>query len=75
MMTATMDELLTVDQLAKRLQVAAVTVRLWTRLGDIPVTRCGRLLRYRFKDVIEAFERDQRKGGGSRGSLKRRAVD
>lgn len=57
--TGTADEMLTVEQLAKRLQVAAVTVRLWTRQGSIPVTRCGRLLRYRFKDVIAAFEREQ----------------
>lgn len=55
------DELLTVDQLAKRLQVAPVTVRLWTRNGSIPVTRCSRLLRYRFKDVLAAFEREQRR--------------
>lgn len=60
--TATTDELLTVDQLAKRLQVAPVTVRLWTRQGDIPVTRCNRLLRFRYADVIAAFERGQRAG-------------
>ena len=53
---------LTADQLGKRLQVAPVTVRLWTRQGDIPVTRCNRLLRYRYAEVIAAFEREQRAG-------------
>ena len=68
------DELLTVDQLAKRLQVAPITVRVWTRQGDIPATRCGRLLRYRYAEVMSAFERDQRKVDGLRGSVERRAA-
>lgn len=74
MTTAATDELLTVEQLAKRLQVAPVTVRLWTRQGDIPVTRCNRLLRFRYADVIAAFEREQGNHCGSRGSVKRRAA-
>jgi excisionase family DNA binding protein len=52
-----MDELLTAEDLAKRLRVSADTVRRWAREGRVPEVRLSRKVRrFRMADVAEAIE-------------------
>jgi excisionase family DNA binding protein len=51
----TASQLLTADQLAKRLQIPKQHVYRLTRAGQIPAVRLGKYYRYRI-DAIEAWE-------------------
>jgi excisionase family DNA binding protein len=42
-------------ELARRLAVKVPTIRAWTRLTDIPRTRCGRLVRFDYENVLSWF--------------------
>lgn len=51
------DELLTQDELARRLGVSTYTVARWRRSGSIPFTRLGgRTVRFDFDAVVRARE-------------------
>ena len=46
------DQLLTIQGLASRVQVAAVTVRRWIMAGQAPThVRIGRIIRFRLRDI------------------------
>lgn len=51
-----MDDILTTEGLARRLQVRRETVRRWARDGRIPVLRVSeKVVRYDYGEVIEAL--------------------
>lgn len=53
------DGLLTTSDAAKRLGVSVRTVRRWVRNRRIPSLRCGqRIIRLRWRDVVEALRQD-----------------
>ena len=58
--SGTLQGLLTVEDVAQRLQLAPYTIRKWVRLGRLPAVRLGEH-RIRFMpDVIERWVREQR---------------
>ena len=58
------DDLLTADELAKRLRVQPSTVKIWARMGRIPAVRVlPKVVRFDLDEVVRAIrERDERKG-------------
>lgn len=46
------EELLTQKQAAELLQVTTATIIRWQRIGELPVTRVGRSVRYRKSDLL-----------------------
>lgn len=60
-----MEQLLTVDDLSKLLQVKKSTIYHWTCAGFIPHTKVGRFLRFRVSDVEEWLQKRQRRGRSS----------
>lgn len=44
------------DSLVAKLKIKKPTVRLWTRTTDMPRIRVGRLVRFRYSDVIRWLE-------------------
>jgi excisionase family DNA binding protein len=57
------DQLLTVSQVAKRLQVTAQTIRNWIDGGVLPAARIGRGFRIRRDDVDELLARASAESG------------
>lgn len=50
------DEILTADQLAKRLKVKSGTVKIWARKGIIPAMRPTlKILRFNWAEVLAAL--------------------
>ena len=67
------DQLLTIQGLASRAQVAAVTVRRWIMAGQAPAhIRVGRIIRFRLQDV-EDWE-DERAREQADKALARRTI-
>ena len=59
-MTAFRDEkLLTVDQVAERLQLRPNTIRIYLRDGRLPALKAGRVWRVRESDLLEFIARDK----------------
>ena len=59
-MTAFRDEkLLTVDQVAERLQLRPNTIRIYLREGRLPALKAGRVWRVRESDLLEFIARDR----------------
>jgi excisionase family DNA binding protein len=59
-MTAFRDEkLLTVDQVAERLQLRPNTIRIYLRDGRLPALKAGRVWRVRESDLLEFIARDR----------------
>ena len=59
-------DLLTAEQLAKRLQVKPRTVKEWLRAGIIPATRLTpKVIRYDLQQVVTALEQRQEARGVS----------
>ena len=53
-----MYEVLTTDELARRLKVKPGTVKVWARLGRIPAIRVNaKVLRFDVRDVLDALRR------------------
>ena len=61
------DDLLTAEQLAKRLGISPRTVKGWLQAGHIPATRLTpKVIRYELDDVVAALkERQEAKGVGN----------
>ena len=57
------DQLLTVSQVAERLQVTAQTIRNWIDAGVLPAARIGRGFRIRREDVDELLARASAESG------------
>lgn len=49
-----MQEVMTVKQLADYLQLNGLTVYKWVRLGEIPVVKLGKVLRFK-KEIIDKW--------------------
>lgn len=49
-----MQQVMTAKQLADYLQLNEVTIYKWARLGEIPVVKVGRTLRFK-KDIIDKW--------------------
>jgi excisionase family DNA binding protein len=49
------DELLTPEELAERLKIPLSSVYKMTHRGEIPVIRIGRLVRFRWDDILDHF--------------------
>ena len=70
----TADQLLTIQGLASRAQVAAVTVRRWIMAGQAPAhIRVGRIIRFRSQDV-EHWEDERAKEQADKASARRAAL-
>lgn len=54
------DTLLSIDELAKRLNCHPGTVRRLAKLGRLPVLRIGTLYRFDFEAVMKALEKQGR---------------
>jgi len=52
-LSAEVDRLLTAEELADRWQIKASTIYEWTRRGEIPAVKIGRLYRYRIEAVLD----------------------
>ena len=58
-------ELLTTEELARRLRVAPATIRSWARRGCIPTLRLSpKVIRYDAEAVLAALSTTPAKGGG-----------
>jgi excisionase family DNA binding protein len=61
-------DLLTAEQLARRLGVKARTVKAWLRAGKIPAAKLTpKVIRYDLGQVVNALERHQLMQGAARG--------
>ena len=60
-MKTTTDTLLSIDELAKRLNCHPSTVRRLTRLGRLPAVRIGSLYRYDLEAVMKLLNNQARK--------------
>jgi len=70
----TADQLLTIQGLASRVQVAAVTVRRWIMAGQAPVhIHVGRIIRFRLQDV-EHWEDERAKEQVDKAAARRAAL-
>ena len=70
----TADQLLTIQGLASRAQVAAVTVRRWIMAGQAPAhIRVGRIIRFRLQDV-EDWEDERAREQADKASARRAAL-
>lgn len=50
------DELITAEELGKRLRIRPATIRLWTRDGIVPAIRItGKVIRYDAVEVVAAL--------------------
>ena len=59
-MTAFRDErLLTIAQVAERLQLTENTIRKYVRAGSLPALKAGRVWRVRESDLLEFIARDR----------------
>lgn len=59
-MTAFRDErLLTIAQVAERLQLTENTIRKYVRAGSLPALKAGRVWRVRESDLLEFISRDK----------------
>jgi len=59
-MTAFRDErLLTIAQVAERLQLTENTIRKYVRAGNLPALKAGRVWRVRESDLLEFIQRDK----------------
>ena len=59
-MTAFRDErLLTIAQVAERLQLTENTIRKYVRAGSLPALKAGRVGRVRESDLLEFIQRDK----------------
>ncbi|MEE9234963.1 MAG: helix-turn-helix domain-containing protein [Candidatus Acidoferrales bacterium] len=59
MLATTLPRLLTPDDAAAAIGVCTATLSIWrcTKRYDLPYVRCGRLIRYKEKDVADFIER------------------
>jgi excisionase family DNA binding protein len=58
-MDKTKETLIDARALAQNLGVTVSAIRFWTRTTELPRIRCGRLVRFRYSDVVEWLERDR----------------
>jgi excisionase family DNA binding protein len=65
--------LLTAREAAEKLGFKPATIVRWTREGKLPGYRCGRLLRYRERDLDAWLESNATAGGATRGVSATRA--
>lgn len=57
------DELLTYEELARRLKVRPSTVKAWAKARQIPAIRVGaKVIRFDYADVVTALQAGQGKG-------------
>ena len=56
-MEKTEESLIDARTLAQNLGVTISAIRFWTRTTELPRIRCGRLVRFRYSDVVEWLER------------------
>jgi len=57
-----MEQLLTIDEISRLLQVKKSTVYHWTCAGFIPHTKVGRFVRFRASEVEAWLQQRQRRG-------------
>ena len=68
------DQFLTIQGLANRVQVSAVTVRRWIMVGQAPThIRVGRIIRFRLQDV-EHWEDERAREQADKASARRAAL-
>ena len=68
------DQFLTIQCLANRVQVSAVTVRRWIMVGQAPAhLHIGRIIRFRLKDVQD-WEDERAKEQADKASARRAAL-
>ena len=61
-------ELITADELGKRLRVQPATIRLWTREGIVPAVRItGKVIRYDALEVVAALRQRASQANDARG--------
>ncbi len=53
-------ELITVDEICRRLAVSKFTVYWWAKAGRIPHYRLGRNLRFSWADILAWLEKNRR---------------
>jgi len=66
---------LTVNEVAKRLEVSNVTIRRWVRLGKLPARKLGLHYFILEKDIEECMKARERLLGPKKGNLARVEVE
>lgn len=54
-----MERFLTIDELAKILNLNKYTIYGWCSKRKIPFVRCGRTIRFRLDDVLSSFKENR----------------